>query len=266
MANGMVSVEPVVRALTGRDLLADRYPRILMYHSVGVPEGYDSVAPEVLSDHFAWLRDHYTVVPLEAIQSNADDPKRVAVTVDDGLASFGESILPCCRRYDIPVTVFVPTIAVSPAPGIDAQTVRRDRMETPEQFMTVDQLRSIAADPLVTIGAHTWTHRSLANCINEETLHFEIVEAADELASVLDVSIDQFAYPYNDWGEAAHAFVTDRFSQAVHGRGRQSLITPFTSPHRLPRMSAAHSPSRLALAVHDISTLYYLGATTLGGE
>lgn len=256
-------MEPVVRTLTRRGHFTDRNPRILTYHSIGVSGGYDSIGEEMLADHFAWLRENYNVVPLHEIQSDPTGTKRITVTVDDGLTSFAESILPCCRTYNIPVTVFVPTIAVSPAPGTDAQNVIRDRMETPEAFMSIEQLQTVATDPLVTIGAHTWTHQSLATCTDPEMLQFEIVEAADELESVLGTSIDSFAYPFNDWGEAAHEFVTERFSQAVHGRGRQTFITPFTSPHRLPRMGAAHPTKRLELAVHDVSTLYHLSARTL---
>jgi peptidoglycan/xylan/chitin deacetylase (PgdA/CDA1 family) len=81
-----------------------------------------------------------------------------------------------------------------------------------------EELKQISTEPLVTIGAHTVNHLSLANLTYEETTT-EVIESKRELEQILKRDIDHFAYPYGgledakdrEWKIAEHA----KFKTAV---------------------------------------------------
>lgn len=60
--------------------------------------------------------------------------------------------------------------------------------------MSIDQLREIDKEGLVTIGAHTMNHPILAN-ENEDVSKKEIISSFKELENVLQHEINYFAYP-----------------------------------------------------------------------
>jgi len=63
--------------------------------------------------------------------------------------------------------------------------------------MTWPELAELAADPLVTIGAHTVHHPILAKC-PPETVHHEIADGVDEIARRLGRRPAHFSYPVGD--------------------------------------------------------------------
>ena len=62
-------------------------------------------------------------------------------------------------------------------------------------YLTWDQVRSLADDPLVTIGAHTVSHPRLSNC-SEEEVHREMVESKQYIEEKVRRSVKHFCYPY----------------------------------------------------------------------
>jgi peptidoglycan/xylan/chitin deacetylase (PgdA/CDA1 family) len=75
--------------------------------------------------------------------------------------------------------------------GIDVSNLCSDLI------MSWDEIRELAEDPLVTIGAHTRRHLALAKLkLGEATL--EIGEGVARLESELGRRIDHFSYPYGD--------------------------------------------------------------------
>ncbi|OQW55648.1 MAG: polysaccharide deacetylase [Proteobacteria bacterium SG_bin9] len=118
--------------------------------------------------------------------------------------------------------------------GIDATSACRDLC------MTWDELKTFAADPLVTIGAHTVTHCQLAK--DTETKAREEIEASRAaIATQLGRAVDHFAYPYGDRSAAgAREFATTRalgFKSAV--TTRPGMIFAENAEHltALPRIS-----------------------------
>lgn len=70
-----------------------------------------------------------------------------------------------------------------------------------EACMGWDELAMLAAEPLVTIGAHTVNHVSLAR-VDTTTLATEIVEGARAIKQNLGVDPVHFAYPYGSPADA----------------------------------------------------------------
>jgi peptidoglycan/xylan/chitin deacetylase (PgdA/CDA1 family) len=63
--------------------------------------------------------------------------------------------------------------------------------------MSWEELKSFAADPLVTIGAHTITHPNLAKQSEAVALN-ELRTSRERLEAALGRSVQHLAYPYGD--------------------------------------------------------------------
>ena len=70
-----------------------------------------------------------------------------------------------------------------------------------ELVMGWDEVRILAADPLVTIGAHTKGHFAVAK-LSDERAYDEMVGGADRLEQELGQRPAHFSFPYGDPGSA----------------------------------------------------------------
>ncbi len=89
-----------------------------------------------------------------------------------------------------------------------------------EAAMTWDEIRTIAREPLCTIGAHTIHHYAVAR-LNEDTARAELVQSADRIEAELGIRPRHFAYPY---GDAASAGARD-FRLAKEAGFRTAVTT-----------------------------------------
>lgn len=110
--------------------------------------------------------------------------------------------------------------------GLDDSTIAR------ELCMSWAELQAFAADPLVTIGAHTLTHCNLAKR-PAEVAEREIAASRDAIEARLGVPALHFAYPYGDRGAAAA-----RDFAIVRRLGFRTAVT--TRPGMLFAESADH--------------------------
>jgi peptidoglycan/xylan/chitin deacetylase (PgdA/CDA1 family) len=77
-----------------------------------------------------------------------------------------------------------------------------DAAIVPELCMSWSELQSFAADPLVTIGAHTLSHCNIAKCTSDAAER-EIAGSRDSIEAKLNRPVAHFAYPYGDKDAAA---------------------------------------------------------------
>lgn len=109
-----------------------------------------------------------------------------------------------------------------------------------EFCMSWDELKSLAADPLVTLGAHSVTHCNLARQ-SEAVVAREMIDSRTRLEKVLQRPVLHFAYPYGKRCAAgAREFALARvagFKTAV--TMRPGMIFPESVDHlmALPRVS-----------------------------
>ncbi len=80
--------------------------------------------------------------------------------------------------------------------GIDDAAIAR------ELCMSWDELKTFAADPLVTIGAHTVSHCNLAH-ENPEIAKQQMQLSRERIEAALGQRVRHFAYPYGDKSAAA---------------------------------------------------------------
>ena len=120
--------------------------------------------------------------------------------------------------------------------GIDLDRLCQD------SAMTWDEVRTLAADPLCTIGAHTVHHYNVKALPAEQALA-EMVQSADRIEAELGRRPEYFAYPYGDETSAGpRDFDLARqagFKAAV--TTRKGMIFPAHQNHltALPRFSLA---------------------------
>lgn len=80
---------------------------------------------------------------------------------------------------------------VAEAAGYDSSTLCRDLI------MDWDELRALARDPLVTIGAHTCTHYAVGR-LSEDEARKEILDSVQRIEKELGRPCRHFSFPYGD--------------------------------------------------------------------
>lgn len=116
----------------------------------------------------------------------------VCVTFDDAFLSVKENAAPELARRQIPWTLFVPSGQLGKKPEWLRQpeaAARQDRV------MTVEELRALSRDPLVTIGSHTVNHRNLLELSAEEAA-CELAQSRTDLENVTGKPVHEFSYPF----------------------------------------------------------------------
>jgi len=115
-------------------------------------------------------------------------------------------------------------------------------------FMSASELRDLAGHPLVTIGAHTVSHRALADLEAPEVAR-EMSDSRRQLERQLDRQVLHFAYPYGGaaaCGEREYRIAGDLgFHSAVTTLESPVLAQHSRYPHRLPRIGLWGSVARL---------------------
>jgi len=129
---------------------------ILMYHRFrAVPANKYEVSHADFREQMDYIeRNGYEVISIdqltEALQTHDPDllpPRSVVITVDDGYRCVHDFAWPLLAEYGYPFAIYIYTNYV--AGGGNS--------------MTWDEIRDMASDDLVTVGAHSISHPNLAN-------------------------------------------------------------------------------------------------------
>ena len=115
--------------------------------------------------------------------------KRVALTFDDGLSDVFHIAYPFLKKKQIPFTVFVVT----------------DFLDT-DGYITTEELKTLAADPLVTIGSHGMSHKVFPQMTAEEKKK-ELIISKEKLEIVIGKEVDFFAYSHGQYDEETLSLV-----------------------------------------------------------
>jgi peptidoglycan/xylan/chitin deacetylase (PgdA/CDA1 family) len=137
--------------------------------------------------------------------------------------------------------------------------------EAAESFLSWRELGELAADPLVTIGAHTASHPILSK-ICDRALRFEMSQSAARIAAEIGTTPEHFAYPFGDRGAAGpREFAAARelgFKTAV--TTRPGVLFPEHGGHlwALPRISMngeMQSLRHLSVLISGVGTALWNG-------
>jgi len=206
---------------------------VLAYHRAG---GHTSSPVDIDRSMFrrqlAHLRATSLVVSLDDFvdQIGFDPPstlsaeQQVVLTFDDGTADFLHEVLPVLVNYQLPATVYVATSHID------------DQIEFPANGRPISWagLREAVSTGLVTVGAHTHTHRLLDRCTVAEVVD-ELDRSNGRIAEEIGVFPRHFAYPKAvRAGGLAEAEVRRRYVSAAIA-GTRPNNPQFPDPYRLYR-------------------------------
>jgi peptidoglycan/xylan/chitin deacetylase (PgdA/CDA1 family) len=235
-----LAVPPLISPAPAR--AGENTAAVLLYHRFGESDkAATSIGLGRFEAHIAMLRgEGYRVLALPDILAalaggRALPPKSVAITIDDAYASVFREAWPRLRAAGLPFTLFVATEPL----------VRRY-----PDYMTWDQLRTLAAAPGVTIGHHGLSHGHMATWPAERSGD-ELESAWARFEKELGFRPRLFAYPYGEFGTALRSQIEAAGFAAAFGQ-HSGVLAPSRDRFALPRfpISDRHGDlDRLRLAV-----------------
>ncbi len=168
----------------------------LMFHGIG--EGTEGIPK---AQHENLLLDlqakGYTFVSLKEViaafyEGTSLPEKWVLLTYDDGRVDFYTNAYPFLKEHNFPAVIFVPT-------------------ET--RGLTDEQLREIANDGLIAIGAHSRTHPHSSVLsdpdVSQERLEGEIKGSKEDLEAIIGKPVLAFAWPGGGHGPRAEEYAKE---------------------------------------------------------
>jgi len=169
----------------------------LMYHSISLDNNFFSVRPEIFAKQIDYLkRNNYRVISLADLEkylsAGAIPPKTVVITFDDGFDNNYFNAWPVLRRDNLPAAIFAAASLV----GRSVET--RNGAELP--MLNYQELKEMSQSGLITIGAHGFSHKKLAN-LSDKELEFELARGRSELAEKLGAEIDFLAFPFGSFNK-----------------------------------------------------------------
>ncbi|MBW4634414.1 MAG: polysaccharide deacetylase family protein [Iphinoe sp. HA4291-MV1] len=173
---------------------------ILMYHDI-VPKKqvFFDVTPEELEQHFQTLKENgITPISLDQLMTHLQTgmplpEKPVVLTFDDGYGGHYEYVYPLLKKYGYPAVFSIYT------KGIGNNTGRT--------HVSWEQLKEMAANPLVTIASHSVSHPPDLTVLPPEQIQKEVVESKAILEANLGIPIRYFTYPAGKYNEQVAGLV-----------------------------------------------------------
>ena len=159
---------------------------ILMFHHIAPqkPEGvrdscfstidnFNSLLEILMKDKMIVSLEHL----IEELRSGTVPHNKIVLTFDDVPDDFYTNAAPILHGLQTPYTLYIAT----------------SLLDTPG-FLSTEQLKSIAANPLCTVGSHTVSHVK----VREKGVDFikELRESKKVLSGLLGREVNHFAFPY----------------------------------------------------------------------
>lgn len=208
---------------------------MLIYHRIGADTLDErDVSHTAFEQQMRLLRDHRVAHLDDALDSvGADDGHpTVVLTFDDGFADVATRALPILVDHQLPFTLYLSTAYVGGQMHWDGSTA-----SAPGPALTWNQLDTLMASGLCTIGNHTHSH------VRPELLNeHELDRCTKEIEARLGVTPRHFAYPWGVPVPRMERALRQRFRSAATGQiGRNH---PGVDPMRLRRVPVRGSDPR----------------------
>lgn len=195
--------------------------RIYAFHNVSSHPEVELTARKLDTEKFYdFVLRHGPYVSLTELGLPGRPAGRSAMTFDDGLADVYTIAYPFLKKQGIPFTAFVLS----------------DKLDQPG-YLTTDQVKELAADPLVTIGSHGTSHIRMGQAEKAVQEH-ELCASKDKLESLLGKPCLYFAYPFGSYRQETLPLVKKAgYSMAYAVKGRPLLPGNHGNPLTIPRLS-----------------------------
>ncbi len=183
---------------------------ILMYHDI-LPQKQvlSDLSPNELEQHFQLIRESgVTPISLDLLMNHLQTglplpEKPILLTFDGGYSGDYEYVYPLLKKYGYPAVFSVYTNGIGNSTG--------------KSHVNWEQLRQMAADPLVTIASDSVSHPDDLRVMPPEQMHTEVTESKRILEENLGIPIHYFTYPGGKYDE--------RVAQSAYAAGYQLALT-----------------------------------------
>jgi len=183
------AIRNAVIRLTGRCALLPHVPRVLALHEVS-----DAT---LFAEQLDRLQTFCEIISLaEALRDRQLKRSAVALTFDDGYASWASIAAPILTERKLPATFFV----CSGIPGLRpalAAAFSRERLRRQQSLSLLDTeaLHRLAQNPCFELGSHSVSHPDFATLSVEEMEH-ELCVSKSQLEAATGRMIRYFAFPF----------------------------------------------------------------------
>ena len=206
---------------------------------------------------------------IQYVQNQQEFPKgAVWLSIDDGWKDNIHNIIPVINEYKIPITFFIATDPVEnqgifwwtffekckdqlsnylKSNSLDLKNIKeKDRKKIIQDLkkrckkrilreaMEIGEVKSLAQNPLVTIGSHTVHHALTVNCTDNE-LEFEIKESKEKLQEWTNKEVKYFSYP-NGRFDGRERKILKESGYKLAATDKKRFITKNDDLYLIPRM------------------------------
>lgn len=211
---------------------------IVVYHTISSPikplPGNTDVSPARFESHLKWMaKRRGRVAKLENLLHVSESERRIAITFDDGYKDNLTIALPLLEKYDLPMTIF-------PAAGFIGK----------ENFLTKEDLKTLADHPLVTVGSHGVTHPHFTE-LSETEARYELTESKRILEELTEKKVDLLAWSYGDCNARL-----EELSRECGYRAAWSVWNGWNTPHSRWRVPLGRNDS-LPRFIAKVSPFYF---------
>jgi len=164
--------------------------RVIVFH--------ETSDPSLFRDKLAWLKEHYDIVSLENLfAQRVSDKTLIAITFDDGYASWYDQALPVLEELRIPAVFFVCSGFVD-AKGEESERFCCENFRRSQRLLPLSkkQLIELANHSLFEVGSHSLTHIDLGKATDIKTLENEIDGDRKQIEDWTGRRVQWFAYPF----------------------------------------------------------------------
>lgn len=210
--------------------------RILLYHSVGNKEVYDTMGLRIPEENFTEQMEYlssnaYNVISLKCLLNsietgNSIDSRTVVITFDDGYKDNIETVIPVAQEYGFPIAIFVN--CCRPCRNMAGSN---GNYWSEWEYFSLEDIKTIASSS-VTIGSHSFSHKRLTGKKTE--IYRELSESKSILEQKIGEKVDMFSYPYGIFNDG----IKDMLSELGYVSACSSIIganTPFMDVFELRR-------------------------------
>lgn len=148
--------------------------------------------------HMTFLREHFEILPLfSLLESPTGDRVQVALTFDDGYASWAETAAPILSELEIPALFFICSGLVD-LDALASARFYRERLWRKRHFAPLRSahVEALAVNPLFEIGGHTVNHVDLGSVADPVALEAEIAGDRAALERLTGRPVRYFAWPF----------------------------------------------------------------------
>jgi peptidoglycan/xylan/chitin deacetylase (PgdA/CDA1 family) len=186
--NGLVRAGGVLAALTG----AGPGKRAVAMHDVPELDRFAEFLDRLAAEYEVLTMDDWLSQP-----ARATDQTQLTLTLDDGYASWHESVAPLLEERGMPAVFFVSSGLVGLRGERAREFARLKLRRTRElEFISLPDLEQLADHRLFEVGSHTRNHVDFGRVSDRRLAREEIAGDRARLEDWLATEVRFFAYPF----------------------------------------------------------------------